>query len=87
MSKTKSQAPAEEAPAAEMAPVSYASTAYHEIEIEDGVLRVEPGMFVITAEDGDVSVLVEADMGERFPGIAAAELPAWPPVAAPDVEE
>ena len=79
MSKTKAKQPEPQLEA----PDSYIAGAYHEIPTEEGALRVEPGMFVITSEDDDVSVLVEADLAERFPGVAAADLPVWP---APAVE-
>lgn len=78
MSKTKAKQPEPQLEA----PDSYIAGAYHEIPTEEGNLRVEPGMFVITSEDDDVSVLIEADLVERFPGVNAADLPTWPPAPA-----
>jgi hypothetical protein len=68
------------------APDNYLSTAYHEIETEEGVMRVEGGMVVVTSEGDDVSVLTAEDAAERFPGVSVEDLPQWPPVAAPDAE-
>lgn len=83
MSKSK-KTPEAERPAE--APDSYLSTAYHEIETEEGVMRVEAGLVVVTSEGDDVSVLTAEDAAERFPGVSVEDLPQWPPVAAPDAE-
>jgi hypothetical protein len=83
LSRTK-KAPEAEQPAE--APDSYLSAAYHEIETEEGVMRVEAGLVVVTSEGDDVSVLTAEDAAERFPGVSVKDLPQWPPVAAPDAE-
>lgn len=83
MSKSKKAAEAEQPVEA---PDSYLSTAYHEIETEEGIMRVEAGLVVVTSEGDDVSVLTAEDAAERFPGVSVEDLPQWPPVAAPDAE-
>jgi hypothetical protein len=52
--QTKTVANAERTPDL-TSPARYRARVYHEIEVEDGVKRVEPG-FIVTAEDGAINV-------------------------------
>ena len=66
MARTAKRAASAAAATPETGPTRYRARVYHEIEVGDGVKRVEPGYIVVDGENG-IDVYPPERFAEAFP--------------------